>query len=583
MVLSAAAVIFISTPESNAAATEALANTYNFVDTSEDDSTAKQLGSSLVNGLVLVSIICAATFLIVLLYKYRCMCCLIGYMVFASTLLLGFLAEQMFHVAIERYELPIDQFSFYFFMYNFAIVGVTSIFGGPFIVPTYMNQAYLIATSIVVAWHLSHLQPFLAWVLLVLLALYDLAAVLAPCGPLKALVNLLSQKDSPNMPGLLYEAALPTSTATAPTRQPQQQEEQQPRNSAREPTTNSRTQGGDTNLQRQASSQEENVASHSRLPELGHESGDATNNSCPAPRFSARSNSATEPISSQSRIEISPELQGESTEINAMVDHDESTDDSNVAESEQLEVAPLIASATSIDNDHREPEVSGVEAPRTAQLPFALAKAYKLRFLHDPQPPWMFATEAHTDDDPATPGTSETIEEAHTSAQLLQVVEVVFPRNGGRIVPTVSLDTSTANFYRTTESTDETRYTIIDSRGVHKRVVFVNEEGRIFEDLRKQNAAEDRKERSSIRLGLGDFIFYSILVSKAALYSFTTFAVCTLAVLSGLGLTLLLLAAYGAALPALPLSIALGVVFYLFTRFVMEPWVHAVFTERVYA
>ena len=47
----------------------------------------------------------------------------------------------------------------------------------------------------------------------------------------------------------------------------------------------------------------------------------------------------------------------------------------------------------------------------------------------------------------------------------------------------------------------------------------------------------------------GDFIFYSVLVSKAALYSFTSFAACMLVILAGLGGTLILLAVHGKALP----------------------------------
>lgn len=49
--------------------------------------------------------------------------------------------------------------------------------------------------------------------LIVMLAFYDLCAVLSPCGPLKALVNLMSEEDSPDMPGLLYEAQLPAGTS----------------------------------------------------------------------------------------------------------------------------------------------------------------------------------------------------------------------------------------------------------------------------------------------------------------------------------------------------------------------------------
>ena len=71
----------------------------------------------------------------------------------------------------------------------------------------------------------------------------------------------------------------------------------------------------------------------------------------------------------------------------------------------------------------------------------------------------------------------------------------------------------------------------------------------------------------------GDFIFYSVLVAKAALYSFTTFAACMLVILAGLGGTLVLLSVYHSALPALPISIFLGVIFYGLTRLAIEPWV----------
>lgn len=53
----------------------------------------------------------------------------------------------------------------------------------------------------------------------------------------------------------------------------------------------------------------------------------------------------------------------------------------------------------------------------------------------------------------------------------------------------------------------------------------------------------------SILQGLGDFVFYSVLVTKAALYGFTEWAACTLVIVFGLGATLVLLAVYRTALP----------------------------------
>ena len=76
----------------------------------------------------------------------------------------------MFTVLIDKYQLAIDQVSFYITMYNFAIVGVVAIFYQRGI-PTYINQSYLVATSVIVAWQLSYFNDWMAWTLLIMLAL----------------------------------------------------------------------------------------------------------------------------------------------------------------------------------------------------------------------------------------------------------------------------------------------------------------------------------------------------------------------------------------------------------------------------
>lgn len=86
----------------------------------------------------------------------------------------------------------------------------------------------------------------------------------------------------------------------------------------------------------------------------------------------------------------------------------------------------------------------------------------------------------------------------------------------------------------------------------------------------------------AIKLGLGDFIFYSVLVGRAAMYDMLAAMVSYLAVMAGLGITLLLLALNRRALPALPISIALGVLFYTLARFVLEPFVLNLSTTLIF-
>jgi hypothetical protein len=52
-------------------------------------------------------------------------------------------------------------------------------------IPLFMKQAYLVWVGVMVAYIFTFIPEWTAWILLVAMALYDLAAVLCPGGPLK--------------------------------------------------------------------------------------------------------------------------------------------------------------------------------------------------------------------------------------------------------------------------------------------------------------------------------------------------------------------------------------------------------------
>lgn len=462
MILSALVVVLVNDSATQEGNEAAMASAYQYFSVNDvGQSSGQNLANSLANALIIVSVICAMTFMIVLLYRMKFMKCLIGYMIFCSGTLLGILGGNVLQTAVQVYHIPVDKGTFYLFIYNFCIVGVLAVFFGQGI-PTFVTQGYLIATSVILAWHLSFFDNWTAWTLLLMLALYDLCAVLTPCGPLKFLVEAMSQEGSPEMPGLLFEAELPPE--------------------AKRPGGSSR---GRSQISTSSSDAERSASPNSRAQQQG--------------------------------------TPGESPRVKIPL---------AIARVYQLPVVSVPSSSITIMFPDRANDLTG-----STTSPLL----------------------THSDSTIVLP-------ENPSAEQLLAKVVVRLPTHGGRL--------------EHVQRRGKKVYLERDRHGVPKRYLWVDRNGKVFAEMK--DGDEERPEKNSIRLGLGDFIFYSVLVAKAAQYSFAAFAACTLVILAGLGGTLVLLSVYHHALPALPISIFMGIVFYVLTRWFIEPWVEAVLDKPYY-
>ncbi|KAK4252520.1 hypothetical protein QN277_014511 [Acacia crassicarpa] len=190
-----------STNSSSSASISSVATTA-YSETSSDSFWDKFVGA-LLNSLAFVALVTVATFVLVLLFYLRCTRFLKLYMGFSSFVVLGFLGGEISLLFIEDFSIPIDCITFFLALFNFAVVGVLAVFMSKMAIA--VTQGYLILIGMLVAYWFTMLPEWTTWVLLVAMALYDLAAVLLPVGPLRLLVELAISRDE-EIPALVYEA-----------------------------------------------------------------------------------------------------------------------------------------------------------------------------------------------------------------------------------------------------------------------------------------------------------------------------------------------------------------------------------------
>lgn len=160
---------------------------------------------------IFVVLIVVFTFFMVWLYKSGRQRIIQIWLNVAVFLVLAYVGGIYIFDFCRSHCIDLDWISLVFIIWNFSVGGLFAVFGR---VPRFINQAYLIVISSLMAYIFRSLPDYSVWIILGVLVAWDLFAVLSPYGPLNLLVQAARERED-DLPALVYDT-----NPVAPGREP---------------------------------------------------------------------------------------------------------------------------------------------------------------------------------------------------------------------------------------------------------------------------------------------------------------------------------------------------------------------------